>query len=86
MCSSLLVCAVLKTLHSVKHILNEEECRGVGKARSWWCDDLAVIIAVKPPGTVKETLGVLEECKGDMWYGITAKGIKSELCSMCELM
>ena len=86
MCCLLLVCAVLKTLHSVKHILNEEECRSVGKAGDWW-NDLAVVIAVKPPGTVQETLGVLEEYKGDWWYDITAKGIKSKLClgiSLCR--
>ena len=86
MCCLLLVCAVLKTLHSVKHILNEEECRSVGKAWHWW-DELAVVIAVKPPGAVQETLGVLEEYKRALWYDITAKGIKSKLClgiSLCR--
>ena len=86
MCSLLLVCAVLKTLHYVQHILNEEECRSVGKAREWW-DDLAVVIAVKPPGAVQETLGVLEKYKGHCWYDFTAKGIKSKLClgiSLCR--
>ena len=72
MCSLLLVCAVLKTLHSVKHILNEEECRSVGKTRDWWYE-LAVVIAMKPPGAVQETLGVLEEYKGKYWYYITAE-------------
>ncbi len=83
MCCLLLVCAVLKTLHCVKHILNEEECRSVGKARYWW-DELAVVIVVK--GAVQETLGVLEEYKGD-WYNITAERIKSKLClgiSLCR--
>ena len=87
MCCLLLVCAVLKTLHTVKHILNEEECRSVGKARYWWGDDLAVVIAVKPPGAVQETLGVLEECKEKWWYDITAMPIKSKLClgiSLCR--
>ena len=58
MCCFLLVCAVLKTLHSVKHILNEEECRSIGKARGWWLHELAVnvVIVVKPPGAVLETL------------------------------
>ena len=86
MCCLLLVCAVLKTLHSVKHILNEEECRSVGKAGEWW-DDLAVVIAVKPPGAVQETLGVLEEYKGRISYDRAAKGIKSKLClgiSLCR--
>ena len=86
MCCLLLVCAVLKTLHSIKHILNEEECRSVGKAGIWW-DKLAVVIAVKPPGAVQETLSVLEEYKGDWWYGRTAKGIRSKLCldiSLCR--
>ena len=86
MCCLLLVCAVLKTLHTVKHILNEEECRSVGKARGWR-DELAVVIAVKPSGAVQETLGVLEEYKRDWWYDITAKGIKSKLClgiSLCR--
>ena len=63
MCCLLLVCAVLKTLHYVKHILNEEECRSVGKAWFSWEDELVVVIAVKPPGAVQETLGVLEEYK-----------------------
>ena len=77
---------MLKTLHTVKHILNEEECRSVGKAEEWWDDELAVVIAVKPPGAVQETLGVLEEYKGD-WYDRGAKGIKSKLClgiSLCR--
>ena len=86
MCCLLLVCVVLKTLHSVKHILNEEECRSVGKARQWW-DELAVVIAKKTPGAVQETLGVLEEYKGDWWYDRAAEGIKSKLClgiSLCR--
>ena len=81
MCCLLLVCAVLKTLHCVKHILNEEECRSVGKARYWW-DELAVVIVVK--GAVQETLGV--QYKG-YWYDRTAEGIKSKLClgiSLCR--
>ena len=77
MCSLLLVCAVLKTLHSVKHILNEEECRSVGKAWRWW-DELAVVVVVK--GAVQVTLGVLEEYKRVSWYDRVAKGIKSKLC------
>ena len=79
------MCAVLKTLHAVKHILNEEECRSVGKPGFWWWEELAVVIAVK--GAVQETLGVLEEYKGCWWYDITAKGIKSKLClgiSLCR--
>ena len=77
--SLLLVYAVLKTLHTVKCILNEEECRSVGKASYWWRDELAVVIIVKPPGAVQESLGVLEEYKGDWWYDITAEGIKRKL-------
>ena len=87
MCCLLLVCAVLKTLHCVKHILNEEECRSVGKAGDWWREELAVVIAVKPPGVVQESLGVLEEYKGRRWYDRAAKGIKSKLClgiSLCR--
>ena len=87
MCCLLLVCAVLKTLHSVKHILNEEECRSVGKARDWWDDELAVVIAVKPPGAVQETLGVLEEYKRMYCYDRAAERIKSKLClgfSLCR--
>ena len=83
MCCLLLVCAVLKTLHSVKHILNEEECRSVGRDRHWWNDELAVVIATKPPGTVQETLGVLKQYKEEY----CAKGIKSKLClgiSLCR--
>ena len=78
MCSLLLVCAVIKTLHSVKHILNEEECRSVGKASSWW-DELAVVIVVKPPGAVQETLGVLEYKEDYWWYDRAAGGIKRKL-------
>ena len=79
MCGLLLLCAVLKTLHYVKHILNEEECRSVGKVWDWWNDELAVVITVKPPGAVQETLGVLEEYKGDWRCDNIAKGIKSKL-------
>ena len=83
MCSLLLVCAVLKTLHFVKRILNEEECRSVGEAGRWWDDELAVVIAVKPPRVVQETLGVLEEYmyKGQWRCGSTTEIIKSKLCS-----
>ena len=87
MCCLLLVCAVLKTLHSVKHILNEEECRRVGKAGNCWKYKLAVVIATKPPGTVQESLRLLEKYEEDWWYGTTAKGIKSKLClgnSLCR--
>ena len=87
MCCLLLVCAVLNILHSVKHILNEEECRSVGKAGHWWDDELPVVIAVKPPCAVQETLGVLEEYKRKYWYDRAAKGIKSKLClgiSLCR--
>ena len=86
MCCLLLVCAVLKTLHSFKHILNEEECRSVGEAGVWWGDELAVVIVMKPPGAVQETLGVLKDYKGYWWYDITA-GIRSKLClgiSLCR--
>ena len=87
MCCLLLVCAVLKTLHTVKHILNEEECRSVGKVGHWWWNELAAVIATKPPGAVLESLGVLEEYKRGLWYGTAAKGIKSKLClgiSLCR--
>ena len=76
------MCAVLKTLHAVKHILNEEECRSVGKAGIWWDDELSVVIALK----VQETLSVLEEYKGYWWYGSTAKGIKRKLCFSHQLV
>ena len=77
MCCLLLVCAVLNTLHTVKHILNEEECRSVGKAWNLWDDELAVVIVVK--GAVQETLGVLEDYERRQWYGRATGGIKSKL-------
>ena len=80
------MCAVLKTLHSVKHILNEEECRSVGKTGVWW-NELPVVIAVKPPGAVQVALGVLEEYKERRWYDITAGRIKGKLglgISLCR--
>ena len=81
------MCAVLKTLHSVKSILSEEECRRVWKAGYWWDDELAVIIALKSPGAVQETLGVLEEYKRVSWYERVTKRIKCKLClgfSLCR--
>ena len=75
---------MLRTLHSVQHILNEEECRSVGKAGDCW-RELVVVIAVKTPGAVKETLGVLEKYKGRIWHDGTAKEIKSKLCSCVSL-
>ena len=72
------MCAVLETLHSFKRILNEEECRSVGKAGDRWLEELAVVIVVK--GAVQETLSVLEEYKEEWWYDRAAKGIKSKLC------
>ena len=71
---------MLNTLHSVKHILNEEECRSVGKARVWWWNELAVVIAVKSPGAVQETLDVLKDYKGNWCYDRAANGIKRKLC------
>ena len=79
------MCAVLKAVHAVKHILNEEECRSVGKAGHWWPDELAVVIVVK--GAVQESLGVLEEYKRDGWCDRAAKEIKRKLClgiSLCR--
>ena len=78
MCSLLLVCAGLWTLHTFRHILKEEECRSVGTAGAWWDDELAVAIAVKPPSVVQETQDMLE---GDASYGYAAEQIKSKLCS-----
>ena len=80
---------MLKTLHFVKHILNEEECKSVGKAGVWWDDELAVVIAVKPPGAVQKSLGALKQYKGRRWswYDRAAKEIKSKLClgiSLCR--
>ena len=78
---------MLRTLHYVKHILNEEECRSVGKAGPGWDDELVVVISVKPPGAVQETLGVLKEYKGDWWYNRVAEKIESKLCldiSLCR--
>ena len=78
MCSLLLVRAGLRTLHTVKLTLNEEECGSVGKAGNWWNVELAIAISVKPPGVVQETLDVLEE---KIWGDLAAKPIKSKLCS-----
>ena len=77
MCSLLLVYAVLKTLHSVKSILNEEECRSAGEAWLRWDDALAVVLATKPPSVLQEALGVLEEYKKQWWYSTAARGIQS---------
>ncbi len=66
------------TLHAVQHILNEEECKSVGKAGIWWQEELAVVIATK--GAVQETLGVLEQHKRAWLYDRAAEGIKSKLC------
>ena len=62
--SLLLVCAVLKTLHTVKCILNEEKCRSVGKASYWWWDALAVVIIVKPPGACTGVPGCVGGIQG----------------------
>ena len=86
MCYLLLLCAVLKTLHSMKGILNEEECRSVGEATVWCRDELAVAVATKPPDVVQETLVMLEEYKGQWWCGATAKKIKSKHYTACNLV
>ena len=78
-CSLLLVCAVLKTLHLEKSILNEEECRSVGEAR--WYDDLAVVLSTQPPGVLQEALGVLEGYEMQWWYSIAAERIQSTYVS-----
>ena len=76
-CSLLLMCAVLKTLHLEKSILNEEECRRAGEAGFWWRDELAVVLATKPSGVLQGALGVLEEYKKQWWYSIAAEIIQS---------
>ena len=86
MCSLLLVCAVLKTLHFVKCILNAEECRSVGKSRVRWRDELSVVLAVKEAGVLHETMEVLEEYKKQTWYGITAEKITSKLCCISHFV
>ena len=78
MCSLLLVCAALKILHLVKHILSKEECRRIGKAGHRCDDELAVTIAVKPPSVVQATLGVLER---DHCFDLAAEAIECKLCS-----
>ena len=78
MCSLLLVYAVLKTLHSMKSILNEEEYRSVGKVRLWWESKLATALVVKPPDVAQQTLDVFEEYKE---HDMVAKRIKSKLCN-----
>ena len=67
----------------MKSILKEEECRSVGEAGYFWDDELAVILATKPPDVVQEMLG-MEEILGQWWCGIAAKRIKSKLCSTCH--
>ena len=79
------MCAVLKTLHSVKCILNEEECRSVGKAGLLWDDELAVVLAAKPPSVVQETVSVLEKDKKEFWYDYTTERIQSKLCCRSHL-
>ena len=76
MCSVFLLCAVLRALHSVKLILNVEECRSIGEAEIWWDDELAVIIAGKPPSVVQETMEMLGR-----EYVPIANRIWSKLCS-----
>ena len=70
-------------LHSVKSILNEEECRSVGEAGILWNAELPCALATKPPGVVQEALDVLKEYKGQWWY---PKGIQSKLCSRSHLV
>lgn len=85
MYSLFLVCAVLKTIHSVKHIINDEECRGIAKDRLWW-QGFALAFVAKPPGVVQEILGMLEKHHGMVWYADTTNGIKSKLSSICQLV
>ena len=77
-CPVTLVCAVLKTLHVIKDLITEEECRRVGKAGGWWYVELALTIALKPPGAVKLVMDVLDEYKEEWWYRLTANRIKGE--------
>lgn len=72
---------MLTTLHSVKHILNKEECRSVAKNRLWW-DGLALVLAAKPPVVVQETLGMLEKDHEKRWYGDATNAIKRKFCSL----
>ena len=81
MCSLLLVCAGLRTLHTVERLLNEEECRSVGKAGDCWKDELAIAIAVKLPSMVQKIL--------DVWKGLfilAVNPIKSEFMTACLSM
>lgn len=80
-CSLFLLCLVLTTLHSVKHILNREECRSVAKARLWW-EGLALVLAAKPPVVVQELLVMLKKDHEKGWYGDATNAIKCKLCSL----
>ena len=67
--------AVLQALHLEKCILTKEECRSVEEAGSWWDDELALTVAVKPSGVVKQTLDVMQEYKEELWYSRLANCI-----------
>ena len=80
------ITAVMKTLHSMKRFLNEEECRSVAKAGVWWSNELAVTLAAKPPIVVEKALGVLKVYKMQGWHDITAMHMKSKFCSRTHLV
>ena len=69
-----LVCAVLKTLHSEEGVLTEEECCRVGEGaqEDWWDIELAVAVATKPLDVVRRTLAILEV--GHEWVPTCVKG------------
>ena len=75
--------AVLKTLHSEKHFITEEECRRVGEVEFRQFDELALIIAVKAPGVLQQALDALEEYVKEVWYWKAAKPIRGMLKYSC---
>ena len=72
------VCAVLRILHVVNHVLTSEECRKVWLRGDLWSDWLVRTIVLKPPGMIQQTLDLLEEHQGEWWYGSVATHIKGQ--------
>ena len=77
------MCAVLKTLHSERHFITEEEYRRVGEVELWQFDKLALIIGVKAPGVLQQALDALEGYTKDVWYWKAAKCIRGMLKYSC---
>ena len=76
---SCMACVALKTLHFERHIIDSEDCRGVGNAGALCLDELVLVLAVKSPRVVQQAEEILKKHTKTWIYDGGADEINSKL-------